>query len=216
MSAIPPFSEERFPLPPGLGARVSAERRTEIVSLASGREQRNARWAGGRRRYDVGPGIRSVADLAAVIAFFEERRGRLQGFRFRDPLDHGSGAHGVAPAAIDQMIGNGDGTRATFPLVKRYGAGASAYVRPITKPVTGSLRIAVAGAERTLGLHFDADTTRGEITFRSGHVPASGANVTAGFLFDVPVRFDNDTIDVNLSRFRAGEIPTIPLIEIMA
>jgi uncharacterized protein (TIGR02217 family) len=208
------FHEVRFPLAVALGARIAPERRTEIVALASGREERNARWAHARRRYDAGPGLRSLADVAVVVAFFEERRGRLHGFRFRDPLDHASGGPGAAPTPADQQLGVGDGARASFALVKRYGGGEAAYVRPIAKPAADSVRVAVGGVERTAGLHFDVDAAAGLVTFRAGHAPAAGAAVSAGFAFDVPVRFDTDALDVNLARFRAGEIPSVPLIEI--
>jgi uncharacterized protein (TIGR02217 family) len=215
MSTLAAFHEVRFPIAVGLGARVAPERRTEIVTLGSGREERNARWAHARRRYDAGPGVRSLADLQRVVAFFEERRGRLHGFRFKDPLDHVSGPAESAPVPNDQEIGVGDATRAAFPLIKTYAAGPNPYVRPITKPVAGSVRVAVAGVERLNGVHLDVDTTTGVISFRPGHIPAAGAIVTAGFAFDVPVRFDSDVLDINVSRFRAGEIPTIPLIEIV-
>lgn len=215
MSTLAAFHEVRFPIALGLGARVAPERRTEIVTLGSGREERNARWAHARRKYDAGPGMRSLADLQRVIAFFEERRGRLHGFRFKDPLDHVSGLAEATPNASDQEIGVGDGARAAFALVKTYGAGPNPYVRPIAKPVAGTARVAVAGVERFNGIHFDVDATTGLITFRPGQIPAHGAIVTAGFAFDVPVRFDTDVLDINVSRFRAGEIPTIPLIEIM-
>jgi uncharacterized protein (TIGR02217 family) len=54
------------------------------------------------------------------------------------------------------------------------------------------------------------------VTFLPGHIPAIGAAVTAGFHFDVPVRFDTDYLEVDLSAFAAGMIPKIPLVEIKA
>lgn len=215
MPALIPFHEVRFPLSVGLGASGGPERRTEIVTLASGREERNARWAHARRSYDAGPGVRSLADLTAIVAFFEERRGRLHGFRHRDPLDFSSGAPGAAVTPLDQTLALGDGLTAAFQLTKTYGAGADPYRRPIQKPVAGTVRVAVAGVEKTLGVHFDLATTTGVVTLRVGHIPPAGATVTAGFQFDVPVRFDTDKLAVNLTAFRAGEIPSIPLIEII-
>jgi uncharacterized protein (TIGR02217 family) len=203
------FHEVLFPLDVALGAAGGPERLTDIVRLGSGREERNARWAHSRRRYDAGYGVKTLAALQAVVAFFEERRGRLHGFRFRDRLDHASGPPGAAPAPADQILGAGDGATQTFALVKHYGAGPQAYVRPIAKPVAGSLRVAVDGAETTA---FALDSTTGEVTFPSP--PAEGAVITAGFLFDVPVRFDTDRLEVNLTSFAAGEIPSIPLVEI--
>jgi uncharacterized protein (TIGR02217 family) len=207
------FHEVLFPLDIALRSAGGPERRTEIVTLGSGREERNARWAHARRRFDAGYGVKSIAALSGVVAFFEERRGRLHGFRWRDRLDHSSAATDL-PGPLDQTLGTGDGTTAAFDLVKVYGTIHAPYRRPIAKPVAGSVRVAVAGVEQSLGTHFTCDPTSGRVTFLSGHVPAAGAAVTAGFLFDVPVRFDTDYLEVDLTAFAAGAIPKIPLIEI--
>ncbi len=210
------FHEVLFPLDIALKSAGGPERRTEIVALGSGREERNARWAHSRRRYDAGYGVKTLEALAAVVGFFEERRGRLYGFRWRDRLDHSSAAPGGAVAPTDQVIGLGDGATDTFQLVKTYGGVYAPYQRPIVKPVPGSVRVAVAGSEVTEGTAFSCDTATGVITFFAGHVPADGAAVTAGFLFDVPARFDTDYLEVDLSAFAAGAIPKIPLLEIKA
>lgn len=215
MPALPSFHEVRFPLAIGFGAKGGPERRTEIVTLGSGAEERNQRWAHSRRKYDAGPGVRSLADLAAVVSFFEERRGRLFGFRFRDPLDSTSAAPGVSLTAEDQPLGVGDGATASFQLTKIYGAGQTRYARPIKKPVLDSVRLAIDGSEQMAGHAYDVDVTTGLVTFRDGALPRAGALVTAGFLFDVPVRFDNDQLSINFDGFRAGQIPSIPLIEII-
>lgn len=215
MPALPSFHEVRFPLAIGFNAKGGPERRTEIVTLGSGAEERNARWAHSRRRYDAGPGVRSLEDLARIVSFFEERRGRLFGFRFRDPLDAASAvpAHAVTP--LDQVIGAGDGTTAAFQLQKSYGVGATLYVRPIRKPVLGSVRVAINGSEKTAGRDFEVDVATGIVTFRAGALPGSGATVSAGFSFDVPVRFDSDQLNINFDGFRAGQMPSIPLVEII-
>jgi uncharacterized protein (TIGR02217 family) len=208
------FHEVLFPLDIALKSAGGPERRTEIVAAGSGREERNARWAHSRRRYDAGYGVKTFEALSAVVGFFEERRGRLHGFRWRDRLDHSSAAPGAAVAPTDQAIGTGDGIAATFQLAKTYGGVHAPYARPIAKPVAGSVRIAVAGLEQGEGLAFACDVTTGEVMFQPGHIPAVGAAVTAGFLFDVPVRFDTDYLEVDLSAFAAGAIPKIPLVEI--
>jgi uncharacterized protein (TIGR02217 family) len=208
------FHEVLFPLDIALKSAGGPERRTEIVALGSGREERNSRWAHSRRRYDAGYGVKTLDALSAVVAFFEERRGRLHGFRWRDRLDHASAAPGVAVAPTDQAIGTGDGTTDTFALIKSYGGLYAPYQRPIAKPVPGSVRIAVAGSEAAEGTDFTCDSTTGVVTFLPGHVPALGQAITAGFLFDVPVRFDTDYLEVDLSAFAAGAIPKIPLVEI--
>ncbi|MFK8252224.1 phage distal tail protein, Rcc01695 family [Ancylobacter terrae] len=211
---MPAFHEALFPLDIALGAAGGPERATEIVTTLTGREERNTRLAHSRRRWDAGYGVRSLADLSAVVAFFEERRGRLHGFRWRDRLDHASAPPGTAVTPLDQPIGEGDGTRAAFALAKTYGGAHAPYVRPIAKPVAGSVRVAVDGGEVAEGIAFDLDAATGLVTFRSGHVPGAGAAVTAGFRFDVPVRFDTDFLEVNLTAFEAGEIPRIPILEI--
>ncbi|WP_445487300.1 phage distal tail protein, Rcc01695 family [Rhodopseudomonas sp. RCAM05734] len=204
------FHDILFPLDISMRSSGGPERRTEIVSFGSGREQRNARWAQSRRRYDAGNGVKT---LQAVVAFFEERRGRLHGFRWRDRLDHASAAPGHAVAPLDQGIGIGDGVTASFPLVKTYGSGFAPYARPIAKPVAGSVRVTVGGVEADAAA-FGCDTATGVVTFAGGHIPGAGQAVTAGFSFDVPVRFDTDYLEVDLSAFAAGAIPKIPLVEI--
>ncbi|KQT54245.1 glycoside hydrolase family 24 [Aureimonas sp. Leaf454] len=208
--SIPSFSEERFPLRIAFGTSGGPERRTEIVRLSTGFETRNQRHRHSFRRYDAGSGVKSIGDLVAVLDFFEARRGKLVGFRFRDPLDHGSARPGSSVSPFDQAIGTGDGATRVFALQKSYGTGAGAYLRPIEKPVADTLRLAGSGAE--LGRGFSLDETTGLVTFATA--PAAGVQLTAGFEFDVPVRFDVDQLVVNLAAFEAGDIPSIPLTEI--
>jgi uncharacterized protein (TIGR02217 family) len=205
------FDDVRFPTAISRGGSGGPERRTEIVVTGSGAEERNSRWASSRRRYDAGFGIKSLDDIHQVIAFFEERRGRLIGFRFKDHMDWKSCAPRAQVSRFDQTIGTGDGARASFQLVKRYGSGLRDYVRTITKPVAGTVRIAVAGTAVT---GFSVNLLTGVVTL--AQAPASGAAVTAGFEFDVPVRFDTDELRINLTQFAAGDIPQIPLVEIRA
>lgn len=204
------FHAVRFPLDVALGARGGPERATDVVTLASGREERNSRWAHARRRYNAGYGVKSRADMLAVLAFFEERRGRFHSFLWRDGLDYSS--NGTAtPTALDQAIGTGDGETVSFQLTKRYGAGFDPYLRPITRPVAGSVLVAVAGASLAAA-DFSVDATTGVVTLEAA--PALDAAVTAGFLFDVPVRFDTDRLEVELTSFDAAEVPNIPLLEV--
>jgi uncharacterized protein (TIGR02217 family) len=204
------FHEVRFPDNISRGARGGPERRTQIVELASGDEERNASWANSRRRYDVAYGIRRADDLAAVVAFFEARNGRLHGFRYKDWGDYKSALPSQAITATDQQIGTGTGSLQTFQLAKRYTSGAQTWVRTITKPVAGTVRAALGMVEQMSG--WTLDSTTGVITFTAA--PAGGVVVRAGFEFDVPVRFDSDTLDVTLDFERLGSITSIPLLEI--
>lgn len=205
------FHAVRFPLDVALGARGGPERATDVVTLASGREERNSRWAHSRRRYNAGYGVKSRSDMQAVLAFFEERRGRFHAFLWRDALDYSSNGGSGTPAPLDQALGTGDGVKTGFQLVKRYGASFDPYDRPISKPVSGSVRVAVAGSELGGGA-FAVDPLTGMVTLNVA--PGVGQAVTAGFLFDVPVRFDIDRLDIELSSFDAAEAPSIPLIEV--
>jgi uncharacterized protein (TIGR02217 family) len=208
------FHEILFPLDIALKSAGGPERKTEIVALGSGREERNARWAHSRRRYDAGYGMKTLDALSQVVAFFEERRGRLHGFRWRDRLDHSSAAPGASVTPLDQVLGIGDGARTTFALLKLYGGAHAPYSRPIAKPVAGSVHVAVDGIEQTESTAFICDTTTGVVTFLPSHTPSAGKFVQAGFLYDVPVRFDTDYLEVDLSAFAAGSVPRIPLVEI--
>jgi uncharacterized protein (TIGR02217 family) len=206
-----PFSETRLPARLAFGSTGGVERRTDIVSLASGYEQRSTPWADGRRRYLIGGGVRPIAEAQALVAFFEARRGRLNGFRFQDFADFSSAAPGAAITALDQPIGAGDGATTVFQLAKTYGGDADAYVRPIKKPVAGSVEVAVAGVALAPG-GFSVDATTGLVMLASA--PAAGQAITAGFQFDTPVRFDADRIDLTLESFEAARLVAVPLIEI--
>jgi len=202
------FHEVSLPLPFALGASGGPERRVDIVTLGSGREARNTPWAHGRRRYDIGGAVRTLDELHALIAFFEARRGKLHGFRFRDPFDFKSCAPSAAPTPTDQVIGKGDGARTAFQLVKAYGD----YARSMIKPVADSVRVAVDGDELASG-NFAVDPATGVVTLDAA--PAADAIVAAGFLFDTPVRFDIDRLDLSLDGFGAGRALAVPLVEVL-
>lgn len=208
------FHEVRFPLRLALGVSGGPVRRTDIVNLSNGRESRNQRWRNARRSYDAGSGIRSVADLYEVLAFFEARRGELYGFRFRDPVDFKSCPPGETPASTDQRIGTGDGVTAGFQLLKTYADAGGSFTRRIDKPAEGLVMVSVEGVKAEAA-DISVDHATGMVLFRAGRVPPAGAAIRAGFEFDVPVRFAIDRIDVNLTAFQAGRIPSIPLMEIL-
>jgi uncharacterized protein (TIGR02217 family) len=205
------FHEIRFPTAVAFHSTGGPERKTEIVALGSGFEERNGVWASSRRRYDVGSGVKTLDDLAAVIAFFEARMGRLYAFRFKDFADFKSCAPGSVVAPADQAIATGDGTTKSFQLVKTYTSGPSSWTRTVRKPVANTVRVALGGVEQTSG--WSVDTATGLVTFASA--PANGAAIAAGFEFDVPVRFDTDSLAVNLADFQAGEVPSLPLVEVL-
>ena len=203
------FDDIRFPVAISRGSSGGPERRTEIVTTASGREERNSRWADSRRRFNAGFGVKSITDINEVVAFFEERRGRLHAFRWKDQTDFKSCNASSVVTPTDQALGVGNGVTTGFQLVKSYGTGLRNYTRPITKPVAGTVVAAINGAPTSA---FTVNTTTGIITFSTA--PAVGQTITAGFSFDVPVRFDTDQLSINLVHFGAGDIPEIPVVEV--
>ena len=206
------FHDVRFPASLSFGSVGGPERRTEIITLANGFEERNTPWAHARRRYDGGLGLRSLDDLETLIAFFEARQGQLIGFRWKDWSDYKSCPPSRDTSCTDQLIAIGDETTETLQLIKIYQSGEFSYTRPITKPVAGSVRVSVGGDPLQDGVDYDIDFATGLITF--GHPPDLGAEVRAGFEFDVPVRFDTDSIMTSVSSFQTGEAPNIPIVEV--
>ncbi|HZF95767.1 MAG TPA: DUF2460 domain-containing protein [Allosphingosinicella sp.] len=204
-AAMDAYEDVRFPVALGREASVEPSFSTDVVTTGGGAEQRNSAWADARLRYDAGPGLRGEEDLHLLLSFFRARRGAAVGFRFEDPLDHSSNGMTGTPGAADQPIGTGDGVRTEFPLVKLYGD----QERRITRPVAGTVRVSVGGAERAGGWMLEAG---GVVAFEDA--PAPGEAVRAGFRFDVPVRFADDRLGFSLATFRAGEVPSVPLVEI--
>ena len=207
--AMPGFHDVRFPLAIGLRASGGPEFATQVATASSGFEQRNVGWSDARLHFDAGIGIRSENDLMLLIAFFRARRGRAHGFRFRDPLDYRSRDDGVSVSATDQGLATGDGATTRFALVKTYGADAEPYRRRVTRPVPGTASVAVDGRAVASGWQL-ADN--GFIDFAVP--PSAGAKITAGFEFDVPVRFDTDRLDIAANGWRSGDAASVPLIEI--
>lgn len=206
------FHEIRFPTGLSFGSAGGPERRTEIVTLVNGFEERNTPWEHSRRRYDAGVGLRSLDDVDLLIAFFEARRGQLYGFRWKDWSDCKSCPASQDVGALDQEIGRGDGVTTVFQLIKTYVSGDQSYSRPIRKPVRGSVQVALAGDPKIETVEYSVNVATGQVIFTAP--PDIDVRITAGFEFDVPVRFDTDRISTALATFNAGEVPDVPVIEV--
>ncbi|QBF32266.1 DUF2460 domain-containing protein [Thalassococcus sp. S3] len=206
------FHEVRFPASLSFGSVGGPERRTDVVTLANGFEERNTPWAHSRRRYDAGLGMRSLDDIETLIAFFESRQGQMFAFRWKDWSDYKSAKASQEPTYRDQTIAVGDGVTKVFPLMKVYHSGAYSYARPISKPVEGTVRIGVEDDEMRESVHYHVDATTGMITFE--RAPDETMQITAGFEFDVPVRFDTDRIQTSVASFQAGDVPNVPVVEV--
>ncbi len=209
------FHEELFPLRIALGAAVETYYSTAIHETDSPHEERIGRWTQARRRYDAGLGVQTKEQAEEVYRFFLARRGTEIGFRFRDYLDWSTGLWGTEdPTPTDVVIGTGDDSTTTFQLVKKYSDGTVTRTRTITKPIAGTVRVAIDGVEQTSG--WTVDTTTGIVTITSA--PVTDEEITAGFRFDVPGRFAQelgDGLRLLLSSRRLRTVPSIPIIELL-
>ena len=206
------FHEVRFPASLSFGSVGGPERRTDVVTLANGFEERNTPWAHSRRRYDAGLGLRALEDIETLIAFFEARQGQLYGFRWKDWSDYKSARPSAEVDFRDQVIAEGDGSTVAFQLSKTYRSGEFTYQRPVAKPVAGTVRVGIGQDELREGVDYELDTATGLITL--SHPPERGLRIRAGFEFDVPVRFDTASIQTSVASFQAGEAPAVPVVEV--
>ncbi len=195
------FVETQFPTDIAYGSSGGPEYATDIVASQSGYEQRNIGWSEARARYNVAHGVKTKAQLDALIAFFRARKGRAIGFRFKDWTDY---------QVTTETLGTGDGSTRNFQLIKHYISGAVSEVRTITKPVSGTVNLYKNGLLQTSGV--SVDTTTGIVTFATA--PASGNTITATFQFDVPVRFDTDRLSATLDAYGVHSWLDIPLVEV--
>ncbi len=195
------FAEVQFPPDIAYGSSGGPEYSTDIVVTHGGHEQRNSNWADARARYNVAHGVKTQAQLDALIAFFRARKGRAHGFRFKDWTDY---------SATAQSLGTGDGSNVSFQLVKSYNSGAVTETRTITKPVAGTVSVYLDSVLQSSGV--SVDTTTGIVTFAAA--PASGVAVTADFEFDTPVRFDTDRLSASLDDYGVRSWQDISLVEV--
>lgn len=206
------FHDIRFPVDISIASEGGPVRRTQIVNLSSGFEKRNSQWENSKRRFNAGYGVKSLEDIEKIIAFFEARQGRLHSFRWRDPFDWKSCSIAAEPTALDQPVAIGDGTSVQFQLTKTYQSAAQSYKRDVTKPVLSSILIAVENVVQSIPGDVTVDPISGQLTFVTP--PAAGAVITAGFEFDIEVRFDTDELSISLTSLQAGDIPSIPVMEV--
>lgn len=195
------FVEVRFPEDIAYGSSGGPEYATDVVATESGYEQRNISWQEARARYNVAHGVKTQAQLDALIAFFRARKGRAIGFRFKDWGDY---------QAVNQTLGTGDGVTTQFQLVKHYASGGEEEVRVITKPAEPTVKLYFNSILQASG--FSVDYNSGAVAFSSP--PGVGVAIAADFEFDVPVRFDTDRLSASLDAYGVHSWSDIPLVEL--
>jgi uncharacterized protein (TIGR02217 family) len=203
------FDDVLYPTAVTAGA-AGPEFSTVVTEYGSGFEGRNQDWSSSRLTFDLGSRPVDVAEAELIVAFFRARKGKARGFRIRDPFDSRSCSALANPAAADQGIGTGDGATLTFQLVKTYTHGGQSEARRITRPVAASVLIALNGVPTGAG--WTVDVTTGIVTFAAP--PAAGVVISAGYRFDVPARFNIDTLMVESVGGGNIMLPPIPAIEL--
>jgi uncharacterized protein (TIGR02217 family) len=192
-----PFLDIAFPGSVGRGATGGPGFSTQIVTLASGAEQRNQNWSQARGRWNISTGIRNRADMALVIAHFHVVKGRAFSFRFKDWNDYDAADHVMVQI-----------TPTTWQMVKRYNRSGFEHVRTITKPVLTTVVTRVAGG---VVVPASINYLTGVVTF----AVAPGSAPTATYQFDVPVRFDTDNLPVQANAFDLQIANNIDLVEVL-
>ncbi len=194
------FSEERFPTDISYGVSGGPTFKTGIVTTNSGHEHRNISYTSPRYKYQLASAIKTEVQLEEVMSFFKSMRGRAIGFRFKDWLDY---------KASDQVLAISDGVQSSFQLVKTYKSGLARTTRQITKPVENTVIVFVDGV---IAKDISVDFSTGVIHFKNS--PSKGAKITVSFEFDVPVRFDSDTILTTMQSYGVQLVEDIALIEV--
>jgi len=203
----------RFPVSVGWGTSGGPGYNTSVIVLNSGHEQRNANWEYSRGMWNVATGVKSQATLEDLISFFHAAQGKLNGFRYKDRYDFKSVTTDLTPSNIDQTIATADGATIDFQLIKTYTQGSTTKTRIISKPVSGTVLVSVDSVAQTESVDYTLDTTTGIITFLSAAVPTNGQIIKAGYEFDVPCRFDTDTLSTSIDTYKAGGAE-VPIVEI--
>lgn len=198
----------RFPVNISYGSRGGPVWNTNIIIVDSGAETRNQRWSYPRHEYDVSYGIKEQSDLEDLLSFFHVVAGKAVGFRYKDHLDFKSCKTTATINSSDCVISSAADGSTDYQIKKTYTQGAYTRSRKILKPISTSLLVSVNGSVTTA---FTVDSTLGKINFTVA--PTTGVVIKAGFEFDVPVRFDTDSLSINIEDYHVGSAQ-VPLIEL--
>lgn len=219
MSFIDQYMPEEVP---GYGAISAPRFKTSIQVTAGGNERRNQEWEHPLHQFILPEAVaRETSVINGLKKHWLITKGPLHSFPWSDPMDKASIDH--APnlpdsdlAALisrtDQALGTGDGFTDSFQLVKKYVSGSETYIRKIYHPVLSTVLIADNGV-LVSSSNYTVSRTTGIVTFNTP--PANTHTLTAGFLYDVEVRFEGDDVFEGIVRtWQAGGFSDITLIEV--
>lgn len=200
MTTIAAFAEDQLPPIISAGAKGGPRFSTSVTQLSSGFEQRNINWSRELMTWDISTGIKTIQDFVAYQHFFYARRGKAQGFRFKDWSDYKLPFYETAPGDIDgiPIIFTTDGVTQSFQITKPYTSGGVTFSRQIRKPVAGTVQVLANGVQVFSPASWTVDTTTGIITLASSIYSTTGHSIAVACEFDVPVRFDTDTLNAGV------------------
>lgn len=184
---MPSFHNDRLPGEIESGARGGPGFKTTVLTSNSGAEQRNIEWERARHRWDISFGIQDKADLEAVRKHFYARYGRAYGFPFKDLSDFNMPR---------QTIGVGNGVTTTFPVFKEYESGGETYQRYLTRFIPDTATVWVNGVIQAGSGDYFLVEGDGDLVFAPGSIPANGHVIEIQVDFYVPVRYDQDDLNV--------------------
>ena len=207
------FHDVEFPRDLSFGTAFGPQHSTGIVEVASGAEQRVQRWTSPRHRYDVAYVLRELNDpaegLARVLTFHRARSGRANSFRFWDAIDYSTNPlqtpnndATVNATELDEFIGDGATGVFDYQLVKTYTSGLTTVTRNVTKPIQGTVKVAYGGTLKVENTDYTVNYSTGVVTIASN--PGNGVDITAGCKFNVPVRFEDDTLMGVIESYNTG------------
>lgn len=187
------FHDVVFPDDIAVGAVGGPGFNTTIVSTSSGIERRNINWEEAKGRWNVSFGVKTNAQMRTLIGFFRARFGNAFAFRFKDYIDFQGLSQPLRSLGSNQ-----------YQLTKVYGSGPYTYQRDITKPISGTVQVYSDGSPISTTI----DHLTGIVT------TTDTGTLTADFEFDVPVRFDNDRMNITTSVVNIHDWDDIVLVEV--
>lgn len=200
----------RFDVNISYGSSGGPQFNTTVFEGHGGVEQRGQNWATVKGKWNVSQGIRDTADMDVIKNLFMAVRGKAIGFRYKDWGDFNMVTDPCTPVA--------DGTNRIFKMQKTYTSGALSYIRRIFKPVSGTIKVYDNGVLKTEGVgtgQYAIDYTTGIITFGTAIIPVNTHIITVTGEFDLPVRFDVDSLNITQDSFGTETWNSILLSELL-
>ena len=180
-----------------------------MVVAYSGKEERNQGWTYPLHSFSIDLGNRTQTELETLGDYYHAAAGRANTFNFTDPRDYKSCALSATPDDEDQSLHTATGGETSIQVIKNYTAGGVTRVRKITRPKSGTLVVAIDTVSKTSGADYTVNYNTGVITLTTGL--ATGEEVTAGYEFYTPSRFNTDNLDfaINTANCNSGLIGSL-------